>query len=190
MRIAVGMGLVLALAACGGKQAKGPAPGAASPPQPVVASGGAPAAATTVVDPPVEPAESAEPAASPPSDAPADEAAVPGDSAPVGTGDDSAGAPPPSGSGSGGSKIAAELTAEAQTAAKAAQWGRALTLAEQALRARPDAGTKLTAVTTAALAACNLKNLAKARQHYAQLPATRQLLIRQRCLANGVNLAP
>ena len=67
-------------------------------------------------------------------------------------------------------------------------WGRALNVAEQALKAKPDSSQKLLAMTTAALAACNLKNGPKAKQYYPQLPVGRQSLIRQRCLANGVQL--
>ena len=187
MRTAVGMGLVLVLVACGGKQTGAPAPDAAAPAEPVVASAAAPSPAATPVEAPVAPA------ASPPSDPPAATTGAPSDSAPVDTSSSSAGSPPPLGSGTGGAgtgRAAADLTAEAQSAAKAGQWGKALNLSEQALRARPDPSTKLTALTTAVLSACNLKNLAKAKQYYGQLPVARQAMIRQRCLANGVNVAP
>ncbi|MCC6997847.1 MAG: hypothetical protein IT370_24745 [Deltaproteobacteria bacterium] len=190
LRVAVGMGIALVLAACGGKQAAAPASGASSSPEPAVASAAAPGPAASSADAP------AAPVASPPSETPtpADTPTPgdPGDRPPVDTGDDTAAAPPPasaSASAGAGGRTAAELTAEAQTAARAAQWGKALNLSEQALRARPDSSTRLAAVTTAALAACSLKNLAKARQHYAQLPAARQAMIRQRCLANGVDVA-
>lgn len=121
--------------------------------------------------------------------------AVPCEDAVASTGPGTGGGTSPSvdkPSGDGGTaptgRSATELSAEAQTAAKASQWGRALNVAEQALRAKPDSSTKLLAMTTAALAACNLKNTAKAKQYYPLLPVSRQSLIRQRCLANGVSL--
>ena len=184
LRVAVGMGIALVLAACGGKQAAAPASGASSSPEPAVASAAAPGPAASSADAPAAPPGERRT----PADTPAP--GGPGDRPPVDTGDDTAAAPPPASASAGaGGRTAAELTAEAQTAARAAQWGKALNLSEQALGARPDSGTRLAAVTTAALAACSLKNLAKARQHYAQLPAARQAMIRQRCLANGVDVA-
>jgi hypothetical protein len=185
LRIVAGMGLALVLAACGGGQAAAPGPKVAAPPtEPAVGSTAAPSPAPTSVELPVASASS------PPSDTPAAATTTePGDGPPVDTSSDATPASPPP-LGSGTAKTAAELAAEAQTAAKAGQWGRALNLAEQALRARPDNSTKLVAMTTAALSACNLKNLAKAKQYLLQLPASRQALIRQRCLANGVTVTP
>jgi pSer/pThr/pTyr-binding forkhead associated (FHA) protein len=90
--------------------------------------------------------------------------------------------PPPSG------KSAADLLNEAQTATQAGTYGRALSLAEQAMRAPGlDAGQKVRAVTIAALAACNLKNAAKAKQYIAQLPANRKPMVAQTCLKQGVD---
>jgi hypothetical protein len=89
-----------------------------------------------------------------------------------------------------GGRSAAELIADAQTAAKASQWGRALNFAEQSLRGAPDESTKLTAMTIAGISACNLSNRAKAKEYYGKLKlsVSRQNWIRQRCLANDVEL--
>ena len=78
--------------------------------------------------------------------------------------------------------------AKADEAARAGKWDEALRFAEHVLGAQPDGATQVKAATIAALAACNLKDAAKAKQHYAALPANRQTLVRQRCLANGVTV--
>ncbi len=91
--------------------------------------------------------------------------------------------PPPQGDS------AAELSIQAQTAAKSSQWARALRLAENGLAAGPDSSTRLLLTMTAALSACNLKNRDKAQQHFEGLPTSRKALIRSRCKAHGVLLS-
>ena len=78
--------------------------------------------------------------------------------------------------------------AKADEAARAGKWDEAMRFAEHVLGASPDGATQVKAATIAALAACNLKDAGKAKQHYAALPANRQTLVRQRCLANGVTV--
>ena len=73
---------------------------------------------------------------------------------------------------------------------RAVRSSRALSLAESALRAPGvDATMKAKAVTLAGLAACNTKNAAKAKTYYNQVAATRQTLLRQACLKQGIDLA-
>ncbi|HVV87827.1 MAG TPA: FHA domain-containing protein [Kofleriaceae bacterium] len=88
--------------------------------------------------------------------------------------------PPPSGDWQ-------QLLNDADSAAKASQWGRALTLAEQAGKGA-DASGKIRAYTIAGLAACNVKNAAKAKTYYKLVP-TRQTLLRQQCLKQGIDPA-
>jgi len=77
------------------------------------------------------------------------------------------------------------LLAEARTAGKAAQWGKSLRSAEGALRAQPSSQD---ALTIAALAACNLKDAAKAKKYISKLGDARQSMARQSCLRNGVQI--
>ena len=78
-----------------------------------------------------------------------------------------------------------ELLAEAQQAAKNAQWGRALAMGERALKLQPN---DQAALMTSALAACNLKHASVASRYFRKLAPSRQALIRQRCLANGIKV--
>jgi len=78
-----------------------------------------------------------------------------------------------------------ELLAEAQQAAKNAQWGRALAMGERALKLQPN---DQAALMTSALAACNLKHASVANRYFRKLAPSRQALIRQRCLANGIKV--
>ena len=111
-----------------------------------------------------------------------------------GTGGGSA-TPPGPGTGGGsatppaGGQTATQLLADANSAAASSQWGRALTLAEQAMKAPGiDAPNKSKAVTIAGLAACNTKNTAKAKTYYGMSPPARQTLLRQACLKQGIEL--
>ncbi len=112
---------------------------------------------------------------------------------------DGPGSRPGSGPGSGpgtgavtpptGGATAAQLLTDANAAASASQWGRALTLAEQAMKAPGiDAANKSKAVTIAGLAACNTKNAGKAKSYYGMSPPGRQTLLRQACLKQGIEL--
>lgn len=107
----------------------------------------------------------------------------PGPGSTVGSGPGSSPPPPPSG------KSAAELLDEAQAAASAGQYGRALNLAEQAYRFPGiDGGTKTRAATLAGLSACNTKQGGKAKTYYNLVPS-RQTLLRQQCLKQGIDPA-
>jgi hypothetical protein len=90
--------------------------------------------------------------------------------------------PPDKGSGSGDAFALAE---EARNAAKASQWGKARSLCEQALKVDP-ANTE--AVLVCSLAACYLKDVARAKKYINQLSGGRQTMARQSCLRNGVTL--
>jgi pSer/pThr/pTyr-binding forkhead associated (FHA) protein len=90
---------------------------------------------------------------------------------------------PPAGGGD-----PAQLLADAETAAKTSNWGRALKLAEQSIGAKADGPTRARAAMVAALAACNLKNQAKAKTYYAMATPTSKTLVRQRCLSNGIEV--
>ncbi len=85
-----------------------------------------------------------------------------------------------------GGKSALQLIAEAEQAAKVGQFGRALRLCEDALRKQRG---HQQAVMVCAIAACNLKNLTKAKQYYNQIQASsRKSMARQICLRNSVKL--
>lgn len=92
------------------------------------------------------------------------------------------------GGGDAGGKSAAELLADAEAAAKTSQWARALKLAEQSIGAKADGATKSRAAMVAALAACNLKNQAKAKNYYSMATPSSRTLVRQRCLSNGIEV--
>lgn len=90
--------------------------------------------------------------------------------------------PPPAGA------TPASLVEDASIAAMQAQWARSLMLAEQALAFQPPpTDSKLTskAHIIAGLAACNLRDAAKARRHYGKVPSSARDMLRQRCLAAG-----
>lgn len=82
----------------------------------------------------------------------------------------------------------AETYADADRAFKAGQWKHALELAEHALADHPDASTAVRAHTTAALAACQLRDRAHARPHYATLVDPRKKQVARRCKQLGVRL--
>ena len=92
--------------------------------------------------------------------------------------------PPPTGGGD-----PAQLLTDAQAAASAGQYGRALGLAEQAMKSPGiNATLKSKGVTLAGLAACNTKNASKAKTYYGMSPPARQTLLRQACLKQGIEL--
>jgi pSer/pThr/pTyr-binding forkhead associated (FHA) protein len=91
----------------------------------------------------------------------------------------SSSATPPSGGGN-----PAQLIDDARAAAKNSQWGKALRLCEEALQA--DRGNA-DAVMVCALASCNLKNTAKAKNYIGRLNPSRQGMARQSCLRNGID---
>lgn len=83
-------------------------------------------------------------------------------------------------------KTTTELISEAQTAAKAHQFGKALRLCQDALK---KSRGHQQAVMVCAIAACNLKNVSKAKKYIGQLKnAERKQMARQICLRNGVKL--
>ena len=83
-------------------------------------------------------------------------------------------------------KTTTELIAEAQTAAKAHQFAKALRLCEDALK---KSRGHQQAVMVCAIAACNLKNVSKAKKYIGQLQnADRKQMARQICLRNSVKL--
>jgi len=91
----------------------------------------------------------------------------------------------------GGGEDAKAILLDAETAAKTAQWARAMMLAEKALAAATssgDAATRARAAMVAGLAACNLKNEQKAKKYIALANPNTRTLLRQRCLANGVSI--
>jgi hypothetical protein len=90
--------------------------------------------------------------------------------------------PPPDTSG----KSASELTNEARVAAKSGQFGKAIRLCEQALaKKRGDQDAAMVCV----IAACNLKNAAKAKRYINKLrSAGRKGMARQICLKQGVKV--
>lgn len=86
-------------------------------------------------------------------------------------------------------KSADELLADAEDAAKRSQWPRALKYSEQAIAVDGvHPGTKARAAMVAALAACNVKNAAKARRYFTIATPSSKSLIEQRCLMNGVHI--
>ncbi len=102
----------------------------------------------------------------------------------VGAGDGSTTPPPPT-----STKTAAQLIAEAQAAATAGQAARSLALAEAALQISSlTARERDMSTTLATLGACNTKNAGKAKKYYGLLPPTRQTLLRQACLKQGIEL--
>jgi len=83
------------------------------------------------------------------------------------------------------SKDPAQLVSDANAAARAGQYGKALRSAEEALRVVPnDSG----ALTAAAIAACNLKQADKAKKYIGKLTGQRQGMVRQVCLRNNVTI--
>ncbi len=91
----------------------------------------------------------------------------------------------------GGDGDAQSLLADAEAAAKSAQWLRALTLAEKAMAtamAKGDDATRSRAAIVAALGACNIKDAGSARRHYTRAAPTARTMIRQRCLAQGIEI--
>lgn len=82
-------------------------------------------------------------------------------------------------------KSAEQLADDAAGAARAGQYGKALRIAEEALRKD---SSNTSARTTAAIAACNLKRADKARLHLSHLTKQRLGMIRQVCLRNNVNI--
>jgi ABC transport system ATP-binding/permease protein len=86
---------------------------------------------------------------------------------------------------SSGGKSADVLKAEAQAAIKASQYGKALRLCEQALAKNP---RDLEVTTICVVAACNLKNKAKALKYYPRLNTGRKTMARSFCLQNGIEL--
>lgn len=109
----------------------------------------------------------------------------PGDKPP---GDKPPGDKPPADKPPAGGGDPAQLLADAETAAKTSNWGRALKLAEQSIGAKADGPTRARAAMVAALAACNLKNQGKAKTYYAMATPTSKTLVRQRCLSNGIEV--
>jgi pSer/pThr/pTyr-binding forkhead associated (FHA) protein len=100
------------------------------------------------------------------------------DKNPPGGGTGSADKNPPSGGNP------AQLIDDARAAAKNSQWGKALRLCEEALQS--DRGNA-DAVMVCALASCNLKNTAKAKNYIGRLNPSRQGMARQSCLRNGID---
>ncbi len=88
-------------------------------------------------------------------------------------------------SSSTSNKAVAELVDEANKAAMAGQYAKALATAEQALRM--EAGNQR-ALTAAAISACNLQDAAKAKKYIAQMSGQRQGMLRQVCLRNKVSI--
>jgi len=78
-----------------------------------------------------------------------------------------------------------QLMQEAKAAAINGQYALALRTAETVLAKSP--GHQI-AITTAAIAACNLKHAGKAKQYLAQLQGQRQGMVRQVCLRNNVTV--
>jgi hypothetical protein len=77
-----------------------------------------------------------------------------------------------------------QLMDDARAAAKNTQWGKALRLCEQRLACdKGDNG----AVLVCAIAACNMKNTAKAKAYISRLSSSQQSFARQSCLRNGVD---
>ena len=83
-----------------------------------------------------------------------------------------------------GGGTAEQLADQAANAARAGEYGKALRLAEESL-AR---GVTQPALTTAAIAACNLKEADKAKRYVAKLSGQRQGMVRQVCLRNNVSI--
>jgi hypothetical protein len=81
----------------------------------------------------------------------------------------------------------AELTAKAKEAAKAGQWAKALQLCESAASMAPaDEENAVVCV----MAACKIKNVAKAKKHFARLRSEgRKGMAHQVCLREGIDVA-
>lgn len=90
-----------------------------------------------------------------------------------------------SGGSSSSGKTVAQLVDEANAAARNGQYGKALRSAEEALK--QDGGNQQ-ALTTAAIAACNLKDAAKAKKFIGRLSGQRQGMARQICLRQNVTI--
>lgn len=84
----------------------------------------------------------------------------------------------------------ADLAREASNAAMNGEYARALAIAERALAMTPDAHLRLKLTHVAALSACKLRDVKRARRYYAQSSSGAQPGIRQTCLRDvGVDLA-
>jgi len=79
----------------------------------------------------------------------------------------------------------ATLVQQANDAARAGQYGKALRAAEDALK--QESGNQQ-ALTAAAIAACNLKDAGKAKKYINKLSGQRQGMARQICLRNNVTI--
>jgi hypothetical protein len=77
------------------------------------------------------------------------------------------------------------MEAEAQDAAKNGQFGKAMSKAEEVLKWRPGDQDML---TVGGIAACNLKDEAKAARYIGRLKGQRQNMIKQICARNGVSV--
>ncbi len=90
----------------------------------------------------------------------------------------------PTASASSG-KSSAQLVREAKTAAKSAQFGKALRLCSEAIR---KGGGGQDAAMVCAIAACNLKSASRAKRYIRSLSTSRRNMARQICLRNGVKI--
>jgi len=78
-----------------------------------------------------------------------------------------------------------QLVTEAETAARNNQYGKSLRLCEDALKVDK---TNVRGINVCAIAACNLKNVAKAKTYVGKLSGPRQAAMKQICLRNGVSV--
>jgi ABC transport system ATP-binding/permease protein len=91
----------------------------------------------------------------------------------------------------GGSSAAAsqpsvdEVVAEAQSAARAGEFGRAMRLCEDALR-RSRGHSE--ALMVCLISACNLRNVSKAKRYMSQISGDQRIYARQICLRHGVDV--
>jgi serine/threonine-protein kinase len=92
--------------------------------------------------------------------------------------------PPDNASSSPDCADANQLLDDGRAAAKNTQWGKVMGLCGRVLQCNPG---NAEAVMLCALAACNVKNAAKAKAYISRLPASRQSMARQSCLRNGVD---
>jgi hypothetical protein len=84
----------------------------------------------------------------------------------------------------------ADLASDASNAAMNGEYARALAIAERALAMTPDAYLRRKLTHVAALSACKLRDVKRARRYYAQSSSGAQPGIRQTCLRDvGVDLA-
>lgn len=82
-----------------------------------------------------------------------------------------------------------EMVTAAENAARQSQWARASKLAQQVLAKRgiPSA-TRKRAALVYALAGCNLGDVRMAKAGYDRMAPAGKVLVRQRCLSNGIEL--